>query len=228
MEVGVASCKGRHAGAGARDEVVVDDVGVALAGAVAGDVAATAAPVVNDLSLGVSHSSSVTKFCERERCATDIVLKVIDALDLGVAGLVVNVQVAEEADAAVRLHEPAARVRLEPLGDDAVLDGDVLGCAADGEGLVATPGHADVVKDHAGALGDGDGVLARRAALAHADADVAHDGVVGVGPAPAVAIDGNALGSRRVRRAAAAAALFCAMRGIGKGLTPPGAVWPAM
>ena len=84
-------------------------------------------------------------------------------------------------------------MRLEPLGDDGVLDGDVGGGPRDGEGLVAAPGRGHVVEDHAVAVGDGDGVLARGAAAAHAHADVPDDGVVGVGPGPAVAVDGDTL-----------------------------------
>lgn len=159
MKVFVAAGEGVDGGVGTRDEVVVDDVGVALAGAVTGNVAAAAAPVVDE-----------------------IVLEVVHTLDLGVAGVVVDVQVPQDADAAVGLHEAAARVRPQTLGDDGVLHRDAGAVAADGEGLVAAPADGDVVEDHVGPGRDGDGVGARVAPPAHADADVPHDGVVGVGP----------------------------------------------
>lgn len=89
-------------------------------------------------------------------------------------------------------------MRLQALRDDGVGDGDVGHLAVDRKGLVAAPRDGDVVEDHVVAVGDGDGVLARVAALAHADADVAHDGVVGVAPAEAVAVDGDAAAGRRL------------------------------
>lgn len=49
VEVGVAAREGCHARRGAGDEVVIDDVCVALPVAVAGDVTAAATPVVNHL-----------------------------------------------------------------------------------------------------------------------------------------------------------------------------------
>jgi hypothetical protein len=51
VKVGVASRKGRHARAGPRDEVVVDDVRVALAVTIAGDIAAATTPVIDDLMM---------------------------------------------------------------------------------------------------------------------------------------------------------------------------------
>lgn len=54
MEISVASRKGRHAGTRARNEVVVDDVGIALAVAITSNVATATAPVVDNLQVIVS------------------------------------------------------------------------------------------------------------------------------------------------------------------------------
>lgn len=50
MEIGVPPREGRYACAGSRDEVIVDDIGVALPSAVACDVAAATSPVIHDLT----------------------------------------------------------------------------------------------------------------------------------------------------------------------------------
>ena len=49
MEVGVSSGKGRDGSAWPRNEVIVDDVRVALTIAISGNVSTTATPVVHDL-----------------------------------------------------------------------------------------------------------------------------------------------------------------------------------
>lgn len=54
MEIRVASRKGRHAGTRAGNEIVVDDVGVALAVAITSNVATAAAPVIDNLHVIVS------------------------------------------------------------------------------------------------------------------------------------------------------------------------------
>ena len=56
MEVGIAARKRCDGSRWATDEVVVDDVGIALASAVSSDVTATASPVVNDVVLEVVDS----------------------------------------------------------------------------------------------------------------------------------------------------------------------------
>jgi hypothetical protein len=75
----------------------------------------------------------------------------------------------------------------------AYLDGDVGSSTVDTEGLIATPRDADMVEDHILALCDASCILATRASLAHANADVAYDGVVGVREGPAVAVYCDAL-----------------------------------
>ena len=52
-----------------------------------------------------------------------------------------------------------------------------------------------MVEYHGVALGNSDAILARLAAFAHPDADVPGDGVVGVGPGEAVAVDCDTLTS---------------------------------
>lgn len=49
MEVGVTSCERRDARSRTRDEVVVDNVSIALPVTITGDITAAAAPVVNHL-----------------------------------------------------------------------------------------------------------------------------------------------------------------------------------
>ena len=49
MKVCISSCKSWDASTGSGNKVVIDDVGVALATAVTGDVPTTTAPVVYDL-----------------------------------------------------------------------------------------------------------------------------------------------------------------------------------
>ena len=50
-----------------------------------------------------------------------------------------------------------------------------------------------MVEYHVTALGNSDGILSRLAASAHPDADIPGDGLVGVGPGEAIAIDCDAL-----------------------------------
>lgn len=124
---------------------------------------------------------------------THIVLEVVYSLDLGVTGLVVNVQVAEQTDSSIGLHQTTARVRHEALSDDGVLDGDLGDSSVDGKGFVTAPRGTDVIKDHVLAVGDGDGVLSRGSSSTHADGDVSHDGIVGVGKGPAIAVHHDSL-----------------------------------
>jgi len=56
----------------------------------------------------------------------DIVCKVINAFDLWIARLVVNVKRAEDADASVGLHQATARVSLKSLRDNRVGYRDVV------------------------------------------------------------------------------------------------------
>lgn len=123
----------------------------------------------------------------------DVVGEVIHTLDFRIASFVVNVQVAEKGNPAISLHEPATRMSLQALADDAILNGNVRSIAIDGEGLIAAPTHAQVIEYHIIAVGDSNSILSRSAALAHTDADVAHDGLVGIGEGPAIAVDGDAV-----------------------------------
>ena len=72
------------------------------------------------------------------------------------------------------------------------LDGDVCSSTVDTEGLITAPRDADMVEDHVLALCDASCILASRASLAHANADVSYDGVVGIRERPAVAVNSNA------------------------------------
>ena len=120
-------------------------------------------------------------------------MEVILTLHFGVSRLVVDVEIAEQTDTAVGLNQAAARMRLEPLRNNGVLDSDVGNFSADREGLVATPRYGNMVEDHVLPLGDCYGVLARVAAFAHADTNVPHDGIVGIRPGQAVAVDSDTL-----------------------------------
>ena len=68
-----------------------------------------------------------------------IVLEVVHALDFRVAGFVVDVQIAEETDAAVGLHEATTRMGLESLSDDGILNCNICNGSADGKRLVSAP-----------------------------------------------------------------------------------------
>lgn len=54
FEILVATSKSRNTGTGARDVVVVNDVGTTRSITVAGDVATTSSPVVDDLVIRLS------------------------------------------------------------------------------------------------------------------------------------------------------------------------------
>lgn len=73
-----------------------------------------------------------------ERCSgLTLFWKSLTHLDFWVAGFVVDVQIAEETDAAVGLHEPTTRMGFESLSDDGILDSNIRGGSADGKGLVS-------------------------------------------------------------------------------------------
>lgn len=113
---------------------------------------------------------------------TNIVLEVIDALDLGVPSLVVDVQVPKHADAVVGLYQPPTRMSLKPLTHYGILDCDVVDGTIDREGLIPAPRYADVVKDEVAPFSNADRILTRATALSHADPNVPHNSVVGVRP----------------------------------------------
>lgn len=77
----------------------------------------------------------------------DIIGKVVSTLNFWVAGLVVDIEVAKEGDASISLDQPATRMCLETLTDDAVLDCDVGSCPTDRERLVSAPSEGDVIED---------------------------------------------------------------------------------
>ena len=165
------------AGVGPADEIVADHVGEGIAGRVAGgDVAAAAAPVVDD-----------------------VVLIIIHALNLGIAHPIIDVETAENAHAPIGLHETTGRVRQQPLADEAILQGNIGdGRSADGESLVAAPGGGDVVENHVVARRDADRVRATVAVDALANPEVAANGVVCAGEGHAVAINGDAAAGCRL------------------------------
>lgn len=101
MEVGVASCEGRDACGRARNEVVVYDVGIALAGGITSYVAAAASPVIDHLH-GRLEKQALNQISVWGR--TYVVLEIIHALDFGIARLVVDVQVPEQTNTAIGLH----------------------------------------------------------------------------------------------------------------------------
>ena len=86
---------------------------------------------------------------------------------------------------------------MQTLRDNAVLNGDVSDFRTGyGEGFVAAPGSGYVVEDHVASFCDRDSVFSAASAFSHANADVAHDGIIGIAEAPAVAVDCDTITGR--------------------------------
>jgi hypothetical protein len=128
MKVGVPSCECSHAGAWARDEIIVDDISIALSLAVSRNVTTATAPVVDNLGL-IRTWFRTTYGGIFSSISTHIVLEVVHALNLGISCLVINIQVPEEADTKVTLHQPSTGVSLQTLSNDRILNRDVIDCA---------------------------------------------------------------------------------------------------
>ena len=55
----------------------------------------------------------------------DVIGEVVDALDIGVPGFVVDVEVSEKGHAAIGLHESSTAMGLQTLSDNTVLNCDI-------------------------------------------------------------------------------------------------------
>jgi len=202
VEVSVTSRKRRHARAGPRDEVIIDNIRVALPVAVACDVATAAAPVVDDLLfIDVSKTRAALFLPVLSECSKAyIILKIVDTLDLGIPRLIIDIQIPKKADPTIRLHESTARMRVQALTDDGILDRHIAHVAIYRERLVPSPGHRYVIENHVRTLSDGDAVFARVARLAHPESYVSHDGVVRVRPGQSVPVHGDPVARRCLPR----------------------------
>lgn len=173
MKVRVAAANDCAAAGRAAHKVVVEDVHEGFTRRIAAHVVADGLPVTDDV---------VDEFA--------------DSFDLRIARVVINVEGAQDAHAAIGLDEAACGVTLQTLRDDRGLDGDVGDAAADGKSFITAPRGGDVIEDHVVTVGDAHRVCAACTGNALPHADEAGDIVVRAGERKTVAIDCDAIAGR--------------------------------